>query len=1207
MSGAHPSHIGDFQVMGVLGRGGMGVVYRVRDPETDEVVALKIVSPEHLGRSEAVLRFKREFRAMQRVQHPNVVRVFASGTYEGCPYFTMEVIEGSDVRAWLDDGDPIVKTGKNPPPQGVLEVEQRQRLNDPARVRRVSEAIIQVALALGAIHRHRIVHRDLKPDNILVSQAGIVKLMDFGIAKQITTSNDHSSGGVVVGTFKYLSPEQAMGRQVDGRADLYCLGIVLYEALAGRHPFYSDTSVGYAYHHARKTPPPVASFNPEVDPGLAAICERLIKKDPNERFPTAEDVVAAIRKTVDGLDEQSSRFKDEKTGAGRADVFPPAHIGRARETGALLTVCEQLHGGQGRVVVVKGPARIGKTRLMREAAAQARALDVEFVVGRCDPAAGGPYHPFIEILDKIVDDHAETHRDEVHNLLGKDAPVLARYLPSIERLGSAAHARPVAALEPQAERLRFMTAVSNFLGRVSLVKRRVLVIEDLENADELSLELIRHLAESVASAEPRAPSPRGGPVALIVTLNLTAERAKKVRTLVDELQAKASRGILLSALDEEGVREMVVTMTGGGDVGSELAAALHAETSGVPGLVEERIRALAEAGLLRRQGTEWVLLKRPPRAKKPTTVDVSPLPDLGELDSLEPSDAVQLRAATRADLRLVALDAVNQEERRLKKISPIARDVAQRAAVIGERFSGLLVNRVALRPEGELLDALNDLLDAKVFAEAGEGEGYRFVSTEQRDVLLRTIDAETLKLHHQAVVRALEEEARQLKRPIDPEVLARHHELGGEPLKALGKLMIAARRALEAGAPQTAAERVREAQELFMRECAPQADDADVARRDADLVLLRLDVLAAFGEHKECVSLATRRMPKMRSVLDARMVAEVLLRLASSEHAIGDLDDAYTHALEALSITERANSPSLRCRVKSLCGVIYAQRGQFDHAERYWKDAVDLARTIGDENEEERARSALAGRRLDVGDLAAAEHDFRLLLEGARSRGERVRVASYVNALAVIAHERGQYDDAERSYRESIHLAKPTGNRRIIGIGLLNLASVFRDRRRFDDALFFARRAWRMLESIDDREIVAAVRIVESQIELELGKADEALRLAEDAFDVAERTGSVSKLAEASICRGLANLKLRDVEGGRADIERGVQAARELDLNRILLVGMAALVEVHAREGERGEALLVLNDARRRARDTGFVRSLERLDRLDIDLKLAVA
>jgi len=1205
MTGAHPSHIGDYEVLGVLGRGGMGVVYRVRDPESEEIVALKIVSPEHLGKSEAVLRFKREFRAMQRVQHPNVVRVFTSGTHEGCPFFTMEVIEGSDVKAWLDDGDPIVKLGKNPPPSGVLEPEQRRRLNDPARVRRVSEAIIQVALALGAIHRHRIVHRDLKPDNILVSKAGVVKLMDFGIAKQITTNTEHSSGGLVVGTFKYLSPEQAMGRQVDGRADLYCLGIVLYEALAGRHPFYSDTSVGYAYHHARKAPPPLVTFNPEVDKGLADICERLIKKDPNERFPTAEDVVAAIRRAVDGESGSVARAKEEKTGAGRADVFPPAHIGRAREMGALLTHCEQLLGGQGRVVVVKGPPQIGKTRLVREAAAQARALDVEFVVGRCDPDAGGPYHPFIEILDKIVDDHAETHRDEVTNLLGKDAPVLARYLPSIERLGSAAHARPVGALEPQAERLRFMTAASSFLGRVSMIKRRVLVVENLEHADELSLELIRHLADSVASAEARAPSPRGAPVGLLLTLQPSAERAQKARELVDELHGKASRGIALSPLDTDGVREMVVTMTGGGDVGGELAAALHAETKGIPGVVEERIRALAEAGLLRRQGSEWVLMKRPARAKKPS-LDVE-LPDLAELDSIEPSDAVELRAATRADLRLVALDAGLPEERRLKRISPVSRDVAERAAVIGERFSGLLVNRVALRPEAELLDALNDLLDAKVLAEAGEGEGYRFVSPEQRDILLRGIEPDALKLHHQAVVRALEEEARALKRPVDPEVLARHHELGGEPLKALGKLTIAARRALEAGAPQTAAERVREAQELFMRECADKAEDLDVARRDADLVLLRLDVLAAFGEHKECVSLATRRLPKMRTLLEPRVIAEVLLRLATSEHAIGDLDDAFTHATEALTISERANNPSLRCRVKSLCGAIYAQRGQFDHAERYWKDAVDLARTVGDENEEERARSALAGRRLDVGDLAGAERAFTVLLDGARARGERVRVASYVNALAVIAHERGRYDEAERAYREAIQLAKPTGNRRIIGIGLLNLATVFRDRRRFEDATFFARRAWRMLESIDDREVVAAVRIVESQIELEVDRADEAQRLADQAFDVAERTGSVSKLAEASICRGLAQVKLGQLDAGRADIERGVQAARELDLNRILLIGLGALVECHARAGERDDAVSILGDARKRAADTGFVRTGDRLERLRMDLALAVA
>src|SRR5690606_12603237 len=155
-----------------------------------------------------------------------------------------------------------------------------------------------VGFALSAIHAHRIVHRDLKPDNILVSKAGVVKLMDFGIAKQLTAHTEHSSGGMVVGTFKYLSPEQALGADIDGRADLYCLGVILYALLAGRHPFYSENSVGYAYHHARKQPPAIERFNPEVDPALKGICERLIRKDPNDRFPTAEDLIAALREAV---------------------------------------------------------------------------------------------------------------------------------------------------------------------------------------------------------------------------------------------------------------------------------------------------------------------------------------------------------------------------------------------------------------------------------------------------------------------------------------------------------------------------------------------------------------------------------------------------------------------------------------------------------------------------------------------------------------------------------------------------------------------------------------------------------------------------------------------------------------------------------------------------------------------------------------------
>jgi predicted ATPase/tRNA A-37 threonylcarbamoyl transferase component Bud32 len=1206
----HPKSIAHYDILGELGRGGMGVVYKAKAHKDGELCALKIITPEHLSRPESALRFKREFRAMQRVQHPNVVRVYTSGTHDECPFFTMEIVEGQDIKAWLDGSPPIVPPSKGPPPAGRLSDEQRSRLNDPARVQRLAESIIQVGFALGAIHKNRIVHRDLKPDNVLVSTAGVVKLMDFGIAKQLTGHSEHSSGGVVVGTFKYLSPEQALGNEVDGRADLYCLGIILYELLAGRHPFYSENSVGYAYHHARNTPPPIERFNPEVHPGLQAVCEKLIQKDPNDRFPTAEDVIQAIRQAVFGEADKSDA-KESPKHAERADVFAPAHIGRIRETGAIMQLCEQLKEGRGRVSVISGPTQIGKSRLIREAAGQARALDVEFVVADALRDANAPYQPYVELLDRIIDGMAEKRADEVHNLLGDDAPALARYLPSIERLGSAALTRAAGALEPDAERLRFMDAVASFLGRISRIKPRVLVIENFERADELSHQLTQHLAETVASAAGKG-SARDGRIGLMLTVDPTDEKAEAALKVVRTLRKQAAaRHLELGALDAEQVREMLVTMIGGGDVASAVGEVLHQATGGVPGLVEQRIRAMAEAGELRRQGREWVLLKRAPRAptdpkgRPPSRAETASLPAFGSIEtgmSGEASSVIQLRAATRADIAIPDLKDAIDQHRRVARLSKVARDVGERAAVAGDRVFGTVIERLALRRESELLDALNELLEKKVLVEDREGL-YRFTSVDQRKALLDNLEGSRLENLHQRAARALEEDARATRRPIEPEILARHWKAGGEPLKALVELMTAARRALEAGATQTAAERVREAQEIFLRDCAAKAHTPEIARRDADLVVLRLDVLAAVGEHKECVSLARRRLPRLRGVVDSRLVAEILLRLARSERALWQTTDALSHVSEALAITDRGAVHSLRCRAKSLAGAIYAQRGQYDHAERYHKEALELARAIGDSLEEDLARSAIAERRLDVGDLYAAERAFKSLLATARQRGERIRTSSYLNALGVIHHERAEYDDAERLYQEAISLAKPAGNRRAVGVGVLNRAVVYRDRGQYDEALSFCRRAYRILKMIDDKDTLAYIRIVEAQTCLLQGDAKRARSAADKAYERAEGTGSSMNLAEASIARALARARLgEDLQDALDEARRGTHAAREVQLNRIVLFGLLAEAEILSRMGSAQEATITLREGLARAQETEFVRFSRRAEALAAEL-----
>jgi len=1189
-----PQQIGHFKVLSELGRGGMGIVYKVKHNKTGALAALKMIPPEALSRSDSELRFKREFRAMQRVEHPNVIRVFDAGTHEGCPYFTMELVEGAEIRRFVDGENPIVINGKDGPPN-VLTAPQIARLNEPSRVKVVADLTVQVAFALAEIHSHRIVHRDLKPDNIIVSKGGVAKLMDFGIAKQLSNSSEHSSGGMVVGTFKYLSPEQALGGEIDGRADLYCLGIILYELLTGRHPFYSESSIGYAYHHAKKPPPDIEKFNPGVHLGLKAVCDKLIKKDPRERYPTAEDVIAAIREAEGGAPQApETTTRQRATPApvknlpfelAKDQVFAPALIGRDRERKQIGGVVEKLLSGKGCTIVVSGPQGIGKTRLFKEVAADVKQRSIDFVWGRCE-AQGAPYHPYIEVLDELIGEVKGRPPDEIKRLLGDDGRVLARYLPSLETIDASVRPRAAKALEPQGERLRFLATVSSFLGRMSALTSRVIVIDDLHLADELSLSLTRHLAETLARPDVDAPT-KTAPIGLALTLDPQAGDAEAIGSLLPSLNTKDTPTVNLGPLPPAQITEVLASMLGDGDVADALGEYLQQETKGVPGAVEERVRAWVESGELRRsgKGRRWVFVRKDAAA-----------PDGGKDNAPR---VVEVRAATRWDIPVPDLKE-SPSAKRIARLGAIARDVADRVAVIGERVPAGLLERAALRPQDELVDALDELIKRDIFVEDEGGSVYRFADADDRKALIEALPLDKRQNMHLLAARAVTDYARLHRRPLNPDELSRHYLEAKDAVSAIEQLMLSAKTSLASSATQTAAQRVREAQELLAQEQKASGagmKNPRLVRADVDLVLLRLDVLAAVNEHRECVTLAQRRLPRMHGTVDGVLIAEMLLRLAASERVLGELDAALEHTGEVLSRTERGGSHALRCRAKGLCGLIYEQRGNFDLAERYFNDALELSHTIGDEIEEERARWAIASRRLTTGNLDEASREFELLLQSATTRGEKLRVTQYVNAIGIVAHERGNYTDAEVNYRRMIDLAKPAGDRRSLANALMNIAVVRRDLGDYDDALVLTGKAARILVDLDQIEHLAYLRIVEAQVLLDRAvtggnsAADNAagLKKGEEALDLALKAHSALKVAEAAIVRGLGMIRKGDPVG-KDDIERGMRTAMQVNANRITLYGLLCDAEAKHLEGRGTDARRAIELGLERASRTGFTR-----------------
>jgi serine/threonine-protein kinase len=254
-----------------IGRGGMATIYRGQDMRMDRIVAVKVLREVYSTDPKFVTRFQREAKAASSLQHPNIVQVYDYGQTDGNYFIVMELVEGTDLRRYLRS-------------RGVLAVDR---------------AIIiahDVALGLGAAHRRGIVHRDVKPQNVLVGKDGSIKLTDFGIASVYKDINAErlTTTGMTLGTVQYYAPEQAQGEIVSPAADVYALGIVMYEMLTGRTPFDGDTPVAVAMQHIQDLPTPPTHLNPNIPPALEEIIMRCLEKVPEMRFRDGSTLARAL-------------------------------------------------------------------------------------------------------------------------------------------------------------------------------------------------------------------------------------------------------------------------------------------------------------------------------------------------------------------------------------------------------------------------------------------------------------------------------------------------------------------------------------------------------------------------------------------------------------------------------------------------------------------------------------------------------------------------------------------------------------------------------------------------------------------------------------------------------------------------------------------------------------------------------------------------
>ncbi|MCB9756182.1 MAG: AAA family ATPase [Myxococcales bacterium] len=474
-----------FSIRRRLGAGGMGVVYEALDHEREEVVALKTL----LGVSPSALyRFKREFRALADVTHPNLISLHALFSEGERMFFTMEYIDGVDfvewVRAPLSSGAPGGRA---------------------ALLERLRSGLRQLAGAIGAIHAAGVLHRDLKPSNVLVNAQGRAVVLDFGLVSESVVETMRSGSGDMVGTPAYISPEQAGGAPASEASDWYALGVMTYLCLTGRLPFRGKgLAMLLAKQERDPTPPSVALAREREELGepvtdedavpedLEALCLTLLRRDPRAR-PRALEILERLGVDEDGPSGSGLSRSGRRELLWREALF----IGREAHLRALREAYDATHRGNAVAVHVYGRSGMGKTALVQRFLADLRAREegAVILVGRCYERESVSFKALDSLVDSLCQHLVRLPERRVAELMPRDILALARVFPVLQRVGAVAQSprRATAIPDPRELRRRAFAALKELLARMADRRPLVLHIDDLQWGDRDSAALLADL------------------------------------------------------------------------------------------------------------------------------------------------------------------------------------------------------------------------------------------------------------------------------------------------------------------------------------------------------------------------------------------------------------------------------------------------------------------------------------------------------------------------------------------------------------------------------------------------------------------------------------------------------------------------------------------------------------------------------------------
>mgnify|MGYP000107445693 CR=1 FL=1 len=1072
-----------YRVLQKLGEGGMGAAYLVEDSLRDnQLMTLKKVHPGLLSERD-LAQFGHEFAVLSRLRHPNVVRVYDFDAQELC--FTMEYVAGEDLAA----------------------LALRRFSEAPASYDWLYDVIAQLCRALQYIHSRGLIHYDLKPSNIRITPEGQVRLMDFGLIGE-----PRGEGQVRLrGTPEYVAPELVRGDPVDRRADLYSLGITLYEVTTGRLPFAAETTAEVLRQQVEATPDPPRRFAPYLPAPLEALILKLMAKDPARRFASAAEVLQTLNQQA-GL-----AFPLETRETMPGYIASGNFVGREVELARLQGLLMRAIHGHGQLVLVTGAAGVGKSRLVSELKLRAQVQRVFVCEGSCHEQVRRPFGPWLSILEQLIV-HQRPRSPETLRVYG---PSLCRLMPELaEQLGPFAGGG-----ELPADRGSLLDAVARFL--LACDQPLLLVLEDLHHADAGTIELLDFLARRAAQARwllcglyREYGIDETHPLTALARQARLLDRTQQLRTP----PADQPYDLLhLDTLSESETAALVQSMLGVSELPAGLLPRLMAQTDGTPLFVEDVMQSLVEEGLLHYDGQSW-------------RVDVE-------------------------GLQRTPVSIMEAAQRRVSRLDRESLELLQWAAVMGHSLDLRVLAAVCDVEVDDLTRHLNQAVRHHVLT-AGERAGetvYHFGTDQVRQAICQTLSPAEQRKRHRRIGQAMQ---RLYDEAQVAESLSCHFEQAEDWAQALRYARLAADRARQANAVERAAQLYERALS-FLRQHPPladleseydivadledchrvlgqrQAQQADLERmaqiaealddmpRRIQVATRRVALANQLGDHAEARQAAEAAVALARQIGDQRLEVESLTALGEACINLGEFEASRAcHELALRLSQQQDHRAGVAVSLRRL-GDVARRLGHHAEAHDAYEQSLAIYRAIGDRHGECDALNALGIISTDYA-RARSYHEQSLAL--AQALGNLANQARSSNNLAIIYWSLGLYSRAREEAELAVSLARRMQERSSLAAYLETMGRIYCDLGEYVQAHRALEEGRAVSIDIGDRWSESLYWMMLGRVALARGRPQEARELIRMACEMQRQLGTVGYLAASQGWLGAAYLALGDWE-----------------------------------------------------------------------------